>query len=372
MKKTKMNVFLSLAMFLFAGIVIILACRQSNQALSASPLPLKFVGEYSQNGGEWKTLKEEINLSAFDGDLSLRGKFDQELPEGTSLFFYLDHISMDISVNGENTYELSNEKVPELCGSGWNGWLLPKLLAEDKIVIKLHNPHRYGNTDAYKELLSSFFLSGDSGLKNYYEKKNLPYRIFCICTLIASIALIGTAISYLLWHLPNSGLLLKLGIMSLFMGVYMYLDAKDISLRSEKMVFNTDMRHVAILFASWMLCTGVAELLQKKRKKIAEIAVYVLMLADFVFLALSLTKGMKMYDTGIYWAVIQGMVSLLLLVLCVLEGKKSDKKKRIMLLSAMTLLAVMVAELMNARLSWWTSGICIKAVFGVLFVVVLL
>ena len=55
-------------MFLFVGIVIFLACKNSNQAISTFPLPLQFVGEYSQNGGEWQTLRKDTNLSAYDGD----------------------------------------------------------------------------------------------------------------------------------------------------------------------------------------------------------------------------------------------------------------------------------------------------------------
>lgn len=58
----------------------------------------------------------------------------------------------------------------------------------------------------------------------------MPYRCFCAFLFVASIALIGTAIGYQILHLPNSTLLLKLGLMSFLMGVYMYLDTKDISL----------------------------------------------------------------------------------------------------------------------------------------------
>ena len=40
-------------------------------------------------------------------------------------------------------------------------------------------------------------------------------------------------------------------------------------------------------------------------------------------LLVTFASGMRFYDTGIYWAVVQGMVSLVLLVLGVLEGKKT-------------------------------------------------
>lgn len=372
MKKPKINLALYILIFLFAGIVIFAACKQTSQSFLAMSLQLKFVGEYSQNGGEWQSLGEDTDLSAFDGDLILRGRFDPELPEGACVYFYLDHIGMSVSVNGDNPYQLSNEINPDMCGTGWQEWIRPAMSGNDVIEIQLHNPHSYGNKEAYNELLDSLYMSGETQLKRHYEKDEMAYRYFCIFVFVASIALIGTAIGYLLLRLPNSTLLLKMGVMSLLMGVYMYLDTKDIFLRNDQMVFNTYMRQAAMMLAAMMLAAGIMELLQEKRKKIAQIAVYVLMLADFVYMAVSLTGIMKIYDTGIYWAVVQGIVSLILIVLCVRETKEREKYEWIMLISAGVLSVILIAELLNAHLSLWQSGICIKAVFGVLFVLLLL
>ena len=135
---------------------------------------IKFAGEYSQNGEGWQTLSEDTNVSAFDGDLSLRGRFDMELPEGACICFYLDHIGMSVSVNGENTYELSNEMNSDMCGTDWQEWLLPVMEKGDLIEIKLHNPHSYGNKDAYNKLLNSLCMSGEMQLKKYYETKEMP------------------------------------------------------------------------------------------------------------------------------------------------------------------------------------------------------
>ncbi|MGN1187444.1 MAG: sensor histidine kinase, partial [Lachnospiraceae bacterium] len=374
MKKSRIKISLILytLIFLFAGIVVFMVSKRSNQAFPAMLLELKFEGEYSQNGGSWQQLSEDTDLSAFDGDLVLRGRFDIELPEGTCIYSYLDHIGMSVSVNGEKIYEMSNEINSDMCGTDWQGWLLPALAEGDLIEIELHNPHSYGNKDAYNELLDSLCRSGESQLKQHYEKIEMPYRYFCIFILVASIALIGTAIGYQLLHLPNSSLLLKLGLMSLLMVVYMYLDTKDISLRNYKLVFNTYIRQIAMMLAALMLVAGVIEMLQAKWKKTAQIAVYVLLVADFVFMAVSLAGVMGIYDTGMYWAVIQGIACLILIFLCIKEVKSSEKNERIMLISVVMLMAVLIAELINARLSVWKSGICIKTVFGVLFVLLLL
>lgn len=370
--KKKINIILYIILFLFAGLVIFLACSQSNQAIMSMPMPLQFVGEYSQDGGEWQTLSGETDLSACDGDLVLRGRFDPDLQEGTQLKLYLNHIGMNIFMNGECIFEPSLEQYSDMCGNAWVSWVLPALSREDTIEICLQNPHSYGNRDAYNEFFDSMFVSGDIELKHYYDKQSMPYRSICVFILVASITLIGTAVGYQLLHLPHSSLLLKLGIMSLLMSVYMYLDAKDISLWSDQMVFNTYVRQTAMMLAAWMFGTGVTELLREKRRLIAEVAVYALMTADFVFLALPFAGVMRIYDTGIYWAVIQGMVSLLLIVLCILEMKNSGKRERVMSISAVVFLAVLAAELCNARLSWWQSGICIKVVFVVLFMIYLL
>ena len=332
-----------LIIFLFAGIIVFAACKQTNQPFLAMSLQLKFVGEYSQDGEAWQTLSEDVDLSAFDGDLALRGRFDPELPEGACVYFYLDHIGMNVSVNGEDTYEMSNEINSDLCGTGWQEWILPAMSENDVIEIQLHNPHSYGNKEAYRELLDSLYMSGATQLKQLYEKEELPYRYFCIFLFVASIALIGTAIGYLLLHLPNSTLLLKMGCMSLLMAVYMYLDTKDIFLRNDQMVFNTYMRQVAMMLAALLLTAGAIELLHEKRRKLAQIAGYVLMLADFLFMTIALTRVMGIYDTGIYWAVAQGLVSLILTVLCIMEIKSSTKQQRIMLLCGVVLLTALIA-----------------------------
>ena len=343
--------------------------RQSNQAMLSLPYSLKFVGEYSQNGGDWQTLGEDTDLSAFDGDLTLQGRFDTELPEGATIQFYLDHIGMTISVNGDDTFEMSNELFPELCGAGWVDWDMPALSEEDVIEIKLHNPHSYGNREAYNEFLDSTYMCAEIILKYYYEKEEMPYRIFCAFVLVASIALIGTAIGYLLLKLPNSTLLIKLGVLSLLMGMFMYFDTKDMYLRNDQIVVNTYVRLLAMMLAAWMCGSAVMEILTEKRKRIAEIAVYVLMAADVMCMAFALGGVMRIYDTAMYWAVVQGIVSLLLIALVIPEIKQKGKQNCFMYISIILLFTVLVAELVNARMSWWQQGMCIKIVFSVLFVI---
>ena len=99
----------------------------------------------------------------------------------------------------------------------------------------------------------------------------------------------------------------------------MFFDTNDISMKSDRLIFNTYARQLSIMFAGWILGTVMTEVLTEKRRKLAEIAVYLLMAVDFVCMLVTFASGMRFYDTGIYWAVVQGMVSLVLLVLGILE-----------------------------------------------------
>ena len=252
--------------------------------------------------------------------------------KGAEIRFYLNNIGVDIYRNGEILYESIHEKFPDMCGSTWVSWVLPAASPEDVLEIRLYNPHSFGNRDAYNQFLDSIYIGGDVVMKNYFERQSLPYKATSIFILVVSIALIGTAAGYRLLRLPDNSLLLKSGLMSLMMGA----------------------------------C--VNELLHGKRRKISEIAVYVLMLTDFVLMVVSLAGAKGIYDTGIYWAAVQGAVSLLLLVLTVMDAKDGGKRRGLMQPSAIVLLTVLLFELVNSCTGWWRGGICIKIIFTVLFV----
>lgn len=363
------NIVVFVLLFFFAGIVLFQANRNSNQAsMSISP-QINFVGEYSQNGGAWTTISDDTDICAFDGDLILRGRFSEELPEGVQIIFYLNHIRMDIYMDGELIYESSYEMYPDMCGDAWTTWILPEMGEEDEIEIHLHNPHKYGNHNAYNQYLDSIYLGSDVVLQEQYNKQTMPYKLFCAFVIVVSIAIIGTAIGYELLRLPNSTVLYKLGITSLLMGVYMYFDVKYFLFPSSKLVLNTYIRQMAIMLGACMFGAVITEVLEEKRKKIASIAVGLLVATDVVFLAMVFGGKIRIYDTGMYWAIIQGIISLILIVLCVKEIKNSDKHNMFMFFSIVALLSVLVAELINARLSWWNNGNCIKVVFSVLLVI---
>ena len=88
-----------------AVVCILVMTVNTNQSHLAIPLPLHFEGEYSFDGGEtWQVLTASSDLSADQGDLLLRGHFDEDLFPGGILYLFRDHIGITIKINGEDNY----------------------------------------------------------------------------------------------------------------------------------------------------------------------------------------------------------------------------------------------------------------------------
>ena len=204
-------------------------------------------------------------------------------------------------------------------------------------------------------------------IKDYFKSNSRPNKIICAFIFVASITLIGTAIGYRLLHLPNSSLLLKLGCMAILMGLYMYFDSIDVPFQNNQIVFNTYIHQYAVMFTGWMLGIVVTELMKKKRKKVAEIVIHVLIFADLIFMVLAFPGFISIYDTVPYWAVMQGIVSIVLFVLCIMEFRKSNKQERMIIVPTMVLLPALILELINFYLGWWKNSILIKTIFSLIF-----
>ena len=138
MKKINLKKIGQVVLYVLALAVLIVACRNSNQSTLSFPIPISFEGEYSTDGGEWKPLTENQDISAFDGDLLLRGNFGMSIEEGIYLNFYLNHIGIRISVNGEEVYTTSNmiyDTGADLCGKIWDSWSSTGIGEEDVVEI---------------------------------------------------------------------------------------------------------------------------------------------------------------------------------------------------------------------------------------------
>ena len=235
---------------LFLALMCVISVSRGNyQATLPIPMPQEFIGEYSYDREHWQTLTEQSELSARKGDLYLRGTFLREMGEGWQLNFYRNHIGVQISVNGQSIYQDDILSIPNLrpelfasmCARAWTGTLVPAIGTEDTVEIYLHNPHSYGNDSAYRDFLTT--LCSDpvewSILKLNLEPHGEPFRLLGALLAATSLMLLGASIAAVIVRIPMGGMLLKMGLLTLFTGGYIAFDSLDVSYWSDLNVLNT-------------------------------------------------------------------------------------------------------------------------------------
>ncbi|MGN0711053.1 MAG: hypothetical protein ACI4LO_04755, partial [Anaerovoracaceae bacterium] len=184
--KLRYNYIGHILLLILAVVCIFLAVKGSNQAALSLPLQQEFTGEYSYDGENWYDLDSISELSALEGDITLRGHLSFDCTEGTLISYYRDHIGVTMYVNGEQVYidalsevsRLGYDLMPSMCGKEWSGIISPGITTEDEIEFKLHNPHKYGNKAAYEEFLHTLYNTGRSFyiLEEYMKPYSVPFQ----------------------------------------------------------------------------------------------------------------------------------------------------------------------------------------------------
>ena len=172
---------------LIAVICLTLAVRNDNQASMPIPMSLTFTGEYSYDGDNWYPYNKDSDMSALDGDIAVKGHFDVDISEGAILNFYCNHIGVSMYVNGEQVYmdaptEIKNygiDLMPSMCGKRWAQILCPEITEEDEVEFRFINYHKYGNKEAYKELLTTCLIAplDKTVLETYLKPYINPFEV---------------------------------------------------------------------------------------------------------------------------------------------------------------------------------------------------
>ena len=189
---------------LMAVICLTLAVRNDNQASMPIPMSLTFTGEYSYDGDNWYPYNKDSDMSALDGDVIVKGHFDVEISEGAILNFYCNHIGVSMYVNEEQVYmdaptEIRNygiDLMPSMCGKRWAQILCPEITKEDEVEFRFINYHKYGNKEAYKELLTTCLIAplDKTVLETYLKPYITPFEIIGTGLLIVGIMLLGSSV----------------------------------------------------------------------------------------------------------------------------------------------------------------------------------
>ena len=365
---------------LMAVICLVQMVENNNQAMMPVPKEYVFEGEYSYDGENWYPYNEDSDISALEGDVVVRGHLDSDIPEGGMLNFYRNHIGVSIYVNGEALYidtpseirDYGIDLMASMCGKHWEQLLCPEITTEDEIEFRFINYHNYGNKNAYKEALSSFLMTPPDNtvlevyLKSYIE----PFERVGYALLIVAVMLLGAALSALVFKSEMTNSLFKMGIATLFAAGYIVFDVMMLYFTDELLVVRTYGRQLclmlAIYFVGWMVC----DTLKEKYKKIAEILMYGAGIINLMIIFLAAIGKVLLYDTILFWVVVQYVISMGLIVLCVLEIKR-EKKAIKELLPYVCVHIALAIDMTGVFDSMYFSGMCFKVVYVLMLILFL-
>lgn len=373
MKTRTLNAAGAALLFAMAIAVLLILSRNSNQAMMSIPIPFIFEGEYSRDGMNWMPLESDSDISALDGDLYLRGNFDPDLAGDADLNFYLDHISIQsICVNGEEIFgetSLESEAAGrDMCGELWYACFLPEIQKKDIVEIHLHNPHSFGNGNAYREFLESLYGKPQEFFKDWLGKYTFPFWAAGTIILIISLILTGISLGLLVMRIPAGETLLYIGLFDMLMGAYILLDTADISLKSNLIVFNTYARRFCIMLAGVELGFCILKGLTGKAEKAAGMAVFSLLMVSGVLLIPVIAGKMLLYDTVPYHMAAQAIACIVLFFSCFCEIFKGKKENYFSMVAFLAVLLAAFLEMLNTCMYWWQGAILFKAVFLLFFV----
>lgn len=363
-------------LLLLAAVCLLAEVVTNQQSVLTKPWHLRLFGEYSADGELWQPITEDA-VSSWKGDVYLRGHFDTDVPEGSRISWYLDHIGVEMFVNGEMVgcdtiammMEMGMAVTPDFCGSQWYYELSPGILPEDTVEFHLFDPHPHGNGQAVWEFLDNIFVTGNSPvvLQGYLKPYSTPWRTCGLVLIIAALLMLGGALASLVMRSPFGGMLWRYGLVSLFAGGYMCLDTVDISFISELIVFNTYGKALcamlAVYFGQLCLCGG----LTGRRQTVGTYALLVSAVLNSFWILRGLLGGL-LYEELFYWQLSQWVLCPLLMVCGALELIRKPRNWP-WIASGLLLVGAVLLDFAGAGESMYSHGTCAKLVFLVLFVI---
>ena len=369
---------------ILAAVCVLVMTINTHQSLPAIPLPLNFEGEYSFDGGEnWQVLTASSDLSANQGDLLLRGHFNDEIFPGGILYLYRDHIGITITINGElNFFSIQSEiltlgeagktYLADNCGREWtligfeNG-----LLRTDTVEIHLQKMHDYIDPDAYRNFLNSCCVGPIDAMivEAYLQPHVTLWTILGSLFLILSVMLLGATAAAATFQASMVQNLSKLGFLLLFAGGYLILDTVTVSFLSETQVFNTYARQICMMLSVYWMVLGVRDILTGLRHRIAKAVLGISFALNTVLILPSFIGAWAIYDTLPVWAIGQFVFSLVLLGTIVWEVLRGTKKNYLDLYACLLLTAALLLDIAGVGRSMYSHGTCTKISFALLFIV---
>ena len=365
--------FIICALFLWEGI--------SNSKQSEMPLiaGVHFSGEYKIEDGEWCEIKKGEHISASQGDVTLRGYFQMLNPEtgepisnltaGKLVSLYFEHINVQILLDDGKkiTLDAENEILGEdACAIMRGSYTVQS--ADKMVYFLIHNPHRFGNENAIDNFLNKMSLAPGIILDKMDSEEGKHDRMAGMLILLTSIIIIGIALFSSIIKIPYNNEIWRIGFMSLFAGIYILFDSEAIYIWNDSFILNTRLLGISMMMYMLFCKALITFIVKGKYKKLAKSVVFVSGFLIALCIFLSFSKKIKFYDTWMYWAMCEILLSIILIVCALFSIKKESIFNKILFGVGLMALAAFAADAIATALGAWSGGFLSKYVFIVIFI----
>ena len=378
-KKTHLPIVGVLLLILLAFFLLWFNNSTSLQAEPALIAQVYFDGEYRIEDGDWHKIVKDEHIPATKGDVTLRGNFHMLDPEGgyvgiyrgdLPIAFYTDHINLTFYETGAEPFIIDMENPlygDSVCGQGWSACFFTSE-SEEQIEILVHNPHSFGNETAIDELLSSTAFWTGIEFEKSIMSSGEPQRNAGMLLMLVSLVFLGIALFSSLIHIKSNRLIWLLGLVVLFAGAYVAYSADGVFFWSESIVSNTTVLGFSMMFYMLFLSMSISYFL-KAMKKVGELTVILLVVANAVFLVLPIVTDVLFYDTWIWWIGVQSIANIVLLGCLVKEFIITPKRERWLYIAVSLPLLAFAVDIVGTLIGAWQGGVISRYVFVVLFAV---
>ena len=380
LKKEYFTILGVLLLILLAAFLLWFNNSTSTQAESATAAHVYFDGEYRVADGEWQPIESNKHIPTTKGDVTLRINVHLMDPHGNPmddmerivpLALYTDHIGLTFYSGGKKVRVIDNENPligESACGESWTMHTV-KTGGAEPIEIVVHNPHRFGNENAIDKMLSSVAIWANMDFEKEVLSRGEPQRNAGLLLMLVSLVFLGIALFSSLIHIKSNSIIWLLGLVVLFAGSYIAYSADGVSFWSESIVSNTTVLGFSMMFYMFFLSMSISYFL-KATKKVSELTVIFLAVANAVFFILPIVSDILFYDTWLWWAAVQSIADIALLFCLVKEFIKNTEKKERWLYIALSLpLFAFAVDAIETWLGTWQGGVASQYVFLVLFAV---
>ncbi len=251
----------------------------------------------------------------------------------------------------------------------WVNWICPEISEDDIIELRLNNLHRFGNKNAYNELLRNIYCSPKNIFDRIMLQTGKTSRIIGTVLIAAAISLLASAMFFKLLHINGGAKVGNIGALALFFGGYFIFDTIDLSLWSWLFAFNTYALNICIMLAATCAAACIAESIRSKAGKTARGAVIASAAVNAAAALLSLFKVMVIYDVIPFWLASHIVIYSVLLGCCIYECVCTKVTDRLEIVSAVLLITAAFADMICFIAAADSRGICSKTVFLILFLI---